>query len=422
MVLAEASEASVAHLDAASVATVTIYGHVDVQPVDPLELWDSPPFELTAGEMGGEAVYFGRGSTDDKGNLLAALAGVEDLLAETDGRLPVRLKFFVEGQEEIGSPQLSAFIASKKEVLATDYVFSADGTQPGLGKAGVVLGLRGAMAMQIDVQGPERDLHSGFWGGAVANPLASLARMLSSLHNEDGSIAVPGFYDDCKEPPAAELASMKAFPYSETEAKAELGVSEWSGGEPSRSHLERKWTRPTIEVVGMGGGFQGEGIKTVLPARASAKLSSRLVPGQTPHRALELVTAHLQAQAAKLPGVRVNVSELTFKAQPYYAPADSPGNAAATRALRREYGAEPVLYRIGASIPAVGMFMERLGVPTTIFAFGEQDNRAHSPNEFYRAASMLRCRRLYSAILPLVAEEHAKAAGVAEKAASKDEL
>ena len=392
--------------------TVTIYGHVDVQPVDPLDLWRANPYALRRETLNstGEDILVGRGACDDKGNLLAALAGIEDYLGAQRGNSPVRVAFFVEGQEEIGSPQLESFIEAHKDTLATDYVLSADGSQPAPGVAGIVVGLRGAMALQVNVVGPAQDLHSGFWGGVVANPLAGLARLLSTLHEPDGTIAVDGFFDGVAEPTDKERESMDRFPFDEAAAMAELGIAEWGPGERGRSLLERRWTRPTIEVVGMHGGFTGEGIKTVLPSAASAKLSCRLVPGQTPARALAAVSAHLEREAARIPGLHVDVSELSFKADPYYADADSPANAAAARVLEGEYGAEPVLYRIGASIPAVGYFAKHLGARTTLLAFSHQDERAHSPNEFFRLdGGMRRARRTYAAILPALAEEHAKA-------------
>ncbi|HHX65699.1 MAG TPA: dipeptidase, partial [Chloroflexi bacterium] len=312
--------------------TVMIYGHFDVQPVDPLELWDHPPFEPF---VHNDRVY-ARGATDDKGNLLPAIQALEALLHE-QGALPVNVKCFFEGQEEIGSPQLPDFVAAHRDLLACDLVLSADGGQLGEDQPALYLGLRGICALQIDVRGPSHDLHSGSYGGAVQNPIHALVEILSSMRGPDGRVQVQGFYDEVVELTAEERAQIARVPFDEGEFKAEVGVQTLFG-EAGYSPIERTWIRPTLEVNGIWGGFQGAGSKTVLPAEAHAKITCRLVPHQDPARITQAITDHVRSNTP--PGVTVEVTSHDAGAHAYMIPADHPALQATRDVLVELYGVE----------------------------------------------------------------------------------
>jgi len=371
--------------------TIMIYGHFDVQPTDPLEEWTDPPFEpvIRQGRI------WARGASDDKGNLLASILAVEAMLKE-EGGLPVNLKFFLEGQEEIGSPQMPEFVETHKELLACDMVFSADGGQWREDQPALLLAFKGIAGLQIDVRGPKHDLHSGIYGGAIQNPIHALVRLLDSLRDSEGRILVAGFYEAVRPLTEADRAQIGAVDHDDAEYKERLGLEELFG-EAGYTTLERAWARPTLEVNGIWGGFTGEGTKTVIPAEAHAKITCRLVADQEPADIVGLISTHLEKNAP--PGVRVKVSPFQSQAQPYLMPADHPGNQAASAVLEELYGKPPCYIRVGGSIPVVGLFLDKLGVYTISFAFGLEDENVHAPNEFFRLQSFETAQRAYAKLL-----------------------
>jgi len=375
--------------------TVMIYGHFDTQPVDPLELWESPPFEPVVKE----GRVYARGASDDKGNMLAPILALEALLKTSSG-LPINVKCFFEGQEEIGSPTLPDFIAAQREKFACDFVISADGGQWSEDQPALLVGLKGLTAIQIDVVGPAYDVHSGLYGGAIQNPIHALSAIIASMRGADGRILVEGFYDDVRPLSASDRAEIARVPYNEEEVRQKLGIDAFFG-ETGYSTLERSWARPTLEVNGMWGGFQGEGVKTVLPSEAHAKITCRLVADQNPARITELLATHIKRMAP--PGVRTTVSIKENGARAYLMPGDHPGNLAARDILVQLYATEPFLARSGGSIPVCGMFLELLGAYTVGFGFGLDDERQHSPNEFLRLSSFERGQQGYCMLLERLA-------------------
>ena len=371
--------------------TVMIYGHFDTQPVDPLERWSQPPFEPVVKK---DRVY-ARGASDDKGNMLAPILAVEALL-NSEGRLPLNLKCFFEGQEEIGSPQLPAFISANRKLLACDLIFSADGGQWNEDQPALRIGLRGLCNLQIDVRAARSDTHSGTFGGTIMNPIHALVRLIHTMHTPQGGVAVEGFYDAVRPLSKAEQAQIAEIPYDEADYKAGLGVDELFG-EPGYSTYERAWTRPTLEVNGIWGGFQGEGVKTVLPSSAHAKVSCRLVPDQDPGRIVKLLTTHIEAHTP--PGVKVTVVPNPSLADPFLIPYDHPGNQAAVEVHREIFGREPYYARMGGSIPVCGIFLKELGAYTVNFAFGLNDENIHGPDEFFRLKSFSRAQLAYGLLL-----------------------
>lgn len=371
--------------------TVLIYGHLDVQPVDPLDLWDHPPFEPRLADDRVSA----RGASDSKGNMFPTLVALEGLL-QSEGRLPVNVKLCYEGQEEIGSPQISDFLARHKEKFACDIAVSSDGGQFDADQPSLTVALRGICAVQVDVTGPSRDLHSGSYGGAVRNPNHALAAILAGLHDRDGSVAVPGFYDRVREATAEERAQTAAVPFSEEEFLTETGAPAVFGA-PGYTTRERIWHRPTLEINGVWGGYQEAGIKTVLPSRAGAKITCRLVADQDPEEIRTLLIDHLTNAAPE--GVVVEVQRLSMDGKPYEIPSGNRFNRIAAEVLTEEYGKTPVYLRAGGSIPITGCFRDHLGVHTVNFGFGLKDELAHSPNEFFRLSSFRRSQRLYARLL-----------------------
>lgn len=382
------------YLHAEGKPTVLIYGHFDTQPVDPLELWDNPPFEPVLKD----GVVVARGASDDKGNMLVPILAVEALL-KTSG-LPVNVKFIFEGQEEIGSPQLPAFIAKHKDLLACDLVLSADGAQWEEDQPALWVGLKGLCAVQIDVTGANTDLHSGGFGGAVQNPLHALVHILDTMRGTDGRILVEGFYDRVRPLSEEDRRQIAAVPFDEAAYKRELGIPDVFG-EVGYSTLERNWARPTLEINGMWGGFQGDGVKTVLPNRAHAKLTCRLVADQDPDEIVALLKQHVEKHT--LPGVTVSVKQAESGAKPYLMASDHPGNQLAKAVLTDLYGKEPYYVRAGGSIPFCSIVLDTLGVYTVNFAFGLRDEKAHAPNEFYRLASFRKGQIGYAALLTKLA-------------------
>ncbi len=378
-------------LHASGAPTVLIYGHFDTQPVDPEALWTNPPFEPV---IDGDRIY-ARGATDDKGNMLAPILATEALL-QSEGKLPLNVKYIFEGQEEIGSPQMPPFVEAHKQLLACDLVISSDGGQWAEDQPELAIGARGLSALQIDVVGPKADLHSGMYGGTVQNPIHALAAILASMRGPDGKILVEGFYDDVHELTPVEKAQIAAVPYDAGPEMARIGIDTMFG-EPGYSPLEQRWVRPTLEVNGIWGGFQGEGIKTVLPSEAHAKITCRLAPDQDPVKVAERIVAHVEKVTP--PGVTVTVRRFENAALPYLMPADHPGNQAARRVHLQLYGKEPFYVRSGGSIPVLSMFQESLGAYTINFGFGLPDENIHSPNEFWRLSSFDKAQKAYCMLL-----------------------
>ena len=378
-------------LHAPDAPTVLIYGHFDVQPAVAEDGWSSPPFEP---RLADDRIY-ARGASDDKGNMFAPIVAAEALL-RTRGALPVNVKFLLEGQEEIGSPQLGAFVSANRELLGCDLALSADGSQWSEREPTLLLSLRGICALQVDISGPQNDMHSGMYGGTIRNPLHALAELIAGLHDGDGRVAVAGFYDDVAEPTTEQREQYARVPFDEAAYLAATGVPELHG-EGGWSTYEREWVRPTLEVNGMWGGFQGEGTKTVLPATAHAKITCRLVANQQPARILELVSAHLTRHAPA--GVRVRCQPSEVHGAPYLVPADHPGNRAAASVLERLYGVAPLHTGSGGSIPVCGLLLEELGIHTIGFSFALDDEGAHGPDEFFRLASFRRAQEAYCLIL-----------------------
>jgi acetylornithine deacetylase/succinyl-diaminopimelate desuccinylase-like protein len=356
--------------------TLLVYGHYDVQPPDPLDLWQTPPFEPT---IQGHRVY-ARGVSDDKGPMFIPIKVAEGYFS-TRGALPVNLKFLFEGEEEIGSPSLNDFISDHAELLSADYALSADGAMWRVDTPSVITGSRGLVALNLDLRGPAKDLHSGRHGGAVQNPLHGLVELLASLHHPDGRVAVEGFYDTVQAPTEAERAEIDALAFDDEAYRASVGAMTLFG-EPGYTTLERQWIRPTLELNGLSGGYEGEGGKTVIPAAAHAKISCRLVPNQQPHEIAELVRRHLIAHMP--PGVELQCTDRPGGSPAYRLPSDHPGLRVARTVLRDLYGQEPASVLIGGTLPVSEIFSRVLGIDTVYFSFSTADEDFHAPNEFFR--------------------------------------
>ena len=357
----------------AGAPTLLIYGHYDVQPAEPLELWTSPPFEPTVRD----GRIYARGSVDDKGQLYLHVKALEAHLA-TRGTLPVNVIVLAEGEEEVGSVHLEAFLEREKARLACDAVVISDSTMFAPGIPSILSSLRGMAYLEITVRGASGDLHSGMYGGAVVNPAMALARILATMHDAEGRIAIPGFYDDVRPFPDHVRAQMRELPFSDAQLMEEVGVSAL-GGEPGYTTLERLWTRPTCEVNGLLSGYTGEGAKTVLPAVSMAKVSFRLVPDQDPQTIARLVQAHVERVAPA--GVTVTVVSL-HGGRPWRADLQGPIIDAGKAALQVAFGREPVITGEGGSIPVVGDFERILGAPVLLMGFGLPGENAHAPDEW----------------------------------------
>ncbi len=353
--------------------TVLIYGHYDVQPPEPLELWTSPAFEPTVRD----GKIFARGSVDDKGQLFLHVKALEAHLA-TRKKLPLNVVVIAEGEEEIGSEHLAQFVEEQKKLLAADSVVISDSAMFAPGLPSILSSLRGLAYFEINVQGPAGDLHSGSYGGAIVNPAMALARILATFHDENGHIAIPGFYDKVREWDPKIREQMRSLPFDDKTLMKETGVDAL-GGEKGYTTLEKLWTRPTCEVNGLLSGYTGEGAKTVLPAKAMAKVSCRLVPDQDPADIERLMKAHVAKVAPK--GVKVNVQHL-HGGRPWRAELSGPIFDAARRALSAAFGKEPVITGEGGSIPVVGDFERILGAPVLLVGFGLPGENAHAPNEW----------------------------------------
>ena len=355
--------------------TVLIYGHYDVQPPDPLELWKSPPFEPSIRDN----YIYARGSSDDKGQVYVHVKAVEACL-QSDGRLPVNVKFIIEGEEEIGGANLEAFVLHNGDVLAADVALVSDSHILGPEQPAIVYGLRGMSYMLLDVTGPDHDLHSGSYGGGVDNPINVLAHIIAQLKDEDGHILIPGFYDKVQALSVEERQMLAQRPLDEAEWLAEAGAPQvW--GEPEYTLTERLGARPTLDVNGIIGGYTGPGAKTVLPSTAHAKISMRLVPDQDPAEINELFQAYVEKLAP--PSVTVSISPV-HGAKPCITDWQMPAMKAAVTAYKSVFGSDPIFMREGGSIPVVGQFQEFLGMETVLMGFGLPGDRLHSPNErFY---------------------------------------
>ncbi|MCM3357869.1 MULTISPECIES: dipeptidase [unclassified Psychrobacillus] len=354
--------------------TVLIYGHYDVQPVDPLNLWESEPFKP---EVRDNKLY-ARGASDDKGQVFMHVKAVEALL-QLEGSLPVNVKFLIEGEEEVGSPNLEEYIENNKEKLAADVIVISDTGMQGPGQPAVCYGLRGLCGVQIDVKGAKGDLHSGLYGGGVQNSIHALVSILESFRSAEGTIEVEGFYDNVRPLMDEEREAYAALGFNEEELKQEVGVDELFG-EKGYTHLERVWARPTLEINGVFGGFSGEGIKTVLPSEAGAKITCRLVPDQDPDEIVEKLKAHIEKH--KPAGVTVTVTEFD-KGKPFITPFDHPAIQAAGRSYEKVYAVPTAYTRGGGSIPIVAAFDEILGLPVVLMGFGLSTENFHAPNEHF---------------------------------------
>lgn len=359
--------------------TVLCYGHYDVQPPDPLDEWISPPFEPTVRDGN----IYARGSADDKGQMYMHIKAVEALLATT-GTLPVNLKFLIEGEEEVGGESVAKFVAENPARLKADVALVSDTELFAEGLPTLCIGLRGLIYTEIEARGPSRDLHSGVYGGAAPNAVFGLVELLAKMKDANGKIQIPGMYDDVAPPTPAEKQSWEHLPFNEKDyLKDEVGSTQLTG-EPGYSVFERTWARPTLEVHGIAGGFTGAGAKTVIPARATAKVSMRMVPNQDPEK---IIAAFKKFVAANTPaGIQTEVRVLSAGPAIIVNP-DHPAIHVAAQAFRDILGKETVFIRSGGSIPIVGDFAKHLGIPTILMGFGLPDDGLHSPNEKYKVAN-----------------------------------
>jgi acetylornithine deacetylase/succinyl-diaminopimelate desuccinylase-like protein len=353
--------------------TVLCYGHYDVQPADPIDLWDSPPFEPVIKDGN----IYARGACDDKGQVYMHVKAFEAMMK--NNALPCNVKFIIEGEEEVGSPNLATFITNNTELLSCDVILISDTSIIANDVPSVTVGLRGLTYMEVEVVGPNRDLHSGVYGGSVANPINTLCDMISSLIDKDGHITIEGFYDDVELVTDAERVEMGKTPFDLIEYKTDLGVNEVKG-EKGYTSLERVSIRPTLDVNGIWGGYTGEGSKTVLPSKAYAKISMRLVPNQQSQKIAELFDKHFNKIAP--PYVKVKVTH-HHGGEPVVVPLDYPPMQAAIKAMEKTFGKKPIPTREGGSIPIVALFERVLGAKSILMGFGLNSDNIHSPNEKY---------------------------------------
>lgn len=357
----------------ASLPTVLVYGHYDVQPADPIDLWTTPPFEPQVRD----GKIYARGASDDKGQMYMHVKALEIMMKT--GTLPCNVKFMIEGEEEVGSDNLGIFVAQNKEKLKADVVLISDTGILSNENPSICVGLRGLAYMMVEVTGPNRDLHSGMYGGAVANPINTLCKMIASLTDAEGHITIPGFYDKVVNLSSEERAEMARAPFSEQEFMKELDIDAVQG-EAGYSTLERKSIRPTLDVNGMWGGYTGEGAKTVLPSKAYAKISMRLVPNQSSDEISALFQKHFEAIAPKAVKVKVTPHH---GGEPAVTPTTSAAYKAASKAFEEAWGKTPIPMREGGSIPIVALFERELGLKTVLMGFGLDSDAIHSPNEHY---------------------------------------
>jgi acetylornithine deacetylase/succinyl-diaminopimelate desuccinylase-like protein len=360
--------------------TIICYGHYDVQPPDPLELWESPPFEPTVRNGN----IYARGSCDDKGQMYMHVKAIESLLATSGGKLPLNVKVLLEGEEEVGGESIAEYVPAHKDKLKADVALVSDTELFSDGVPTLCVGLRGLIYTEIEAQGPARDLHSGMFGGAAPNAVYGLIELLAKAKDANGRIQIPGMYDDVAAPDNAEVESWKQLPFSEAEfLKSEVGSTSLTG-EPDQSVLARIWARPTFEVHGIAGGFTGAGAKTVIPAKAVAKVSMRLVPKQDPERVLAAYKNWVAENTPK--GIQTSVRVLSAS-PPVSVNPNHPAIHTAAKAFSDMMGRPTVFIRAGGSIPIVGEFAHHLGIPTVLMGFGLPDDGLHSPNEKYRISN-----------------------------------
>ena len=361
------------------VPTVLVYGHYDVQPADPIDLWDTPAFEpeIRKTELHPEGAIFARGACDDKGQMFMHVKALEAMVAA--GELACNVKFMIEGEEEVGSAHLEPFLEANREKLAADIVLVSDTGIIANDIPSITVGLRGLSYVEVEVTGPNRDLHSGLYGGAAPNPINILCEMIASLKDDQQRITVEGFYDDVIELSAAERVAMAEAPFSEEAYKKSIGIGAVEG-EAGYTAPERMSIRPTLDVNGIWGGYTGDGAKTVIASKAYAKISMRLVPGQDPDKITQLFKSHFERIAP--PSVKVKVTEM-HGGQPALTPTDSAAYQAASQAMEDTFGRKPVPFRGGGSIPIVASFEQILGLKTVLMGFGLDSDAIHSPNEHY---------------------------------------
>ena len=363
----------------ASKPTILVYGHYDVQPADPINLWDSPPFEpiIKKTDIHPEGAIFARGACDDKGQMYMHIKAFEIMMKTNT--LPCNVKFMIEGEEEVGSPNLGPWIIANKNRLTGDVILISDTSIIANDTPSIDTGLRGLSYMEVEVVGPNRDLHSGVYGGAVANPINILCKMIASCHDENNHITIPGFYDDVNELSDLERSEMAKAPFNLEDFKKDL-IIEKEHGEKGYSTIERTGIRPTLDVNGIWGGYIGEGAKTVLPSKAFAKISMRLVPNQGSQKISELFQKHFESIAPASVKVKVKAHH---GGEPVFVGTDSIGYQSASLAMQETYGKKPLPTRGGGSIPIVALFKKELGLDSILFGFGLDSDGLHSPNEHY---------------------------------------
>jgi acetylornithine deacetylase/succinyl-diaminopimelate desuccinylase-like protein len=376
--------------------TVLVYGHYDVQPPDPLEKWVSPPWTPTVRD----GRVYARGVSDDKGPMLIPIAVAAAFFA-TAGSLPVNVKCLFEGEEEIGSPSLDAFIRENQNLLAADVVLSADGAMWRIDEPSLTVASRGLAALELTLAGASKDLHSGRHGGAVANPLHALARLIATLHDSSGRVAVAGFYARVRDLSSQERAAIAALPFNEAEYLAQIGAPALFG-ESGYTTLERQWIRPTLEVNGIWGGYEGPGQKTVIPSEAHAKITCRLVPEQDPDEIVSLVVHHLEAHVPS--GTRLSITPGVHGARPSAIAADHFALRAADAALCAVYGVRPLIVRMGGTVPVAELFERYMGLQTVFFSFSTADEDYHAPNEFFRIHRLHEGLEAWARYLELLAD------------------
>jgi acetylornithine deacetylase/succinyl-diaminopimelate desuccinylase-like protein len=357
--------------------TVLVYGHYDVQPADPLELWNSGPFEPVIKE----GKLYARGACDDKGQFYMHVKAME--IMNNTGEIPCNIKFIIEGEEEVGSPNLARFVKENRELLKSDVILISDTSMISLDTPSIDIGVRGLSYIEVEVTGPNRDLHSGVYGGAVSNPITALAKMIASCHDENNHITIPGFYDDVVEISDKERKLLSEAPFDKDAYKADLGIKKvW--GEKGFTTNERTGIRPTLEVNGIWGGYTGEGSKTVLPSKAFAKISARLVPNQSSADITAKLTRYFEKIAPDSVSVKVREHH---GGEPYMTPIDSTAYKAAAKAIKATFGKEPVPLRGGGSIPICALFEKELGIKIVFMGFGLDSDNLHSPNEKFELAN-----------------------------------
>ncbi|HKG25672.1 MAG TPA: dipeptidase [Thermomicrobiales bacterium] len=375
--------------------TALIYAHYDVQPPDPLDLWTTPPFEPTIRD----GTIYARGSADDKNGVLQTILATE-ALARTRGQPPINLVFFFEGEEEIGSPSVAPFISAARDRLACDWVISADGLMWGVGQPSLTVSTKGMCACEVHLRTANTDMHSGVYGAFVGNAAQAMAHLVASLHTPDGRVAVAGFYDRVREPTAEERAEAAKVPFDEEAIRKGLD-SPGFWGEPGYSPLERSWLRPTLDVNGIWGGFQGDGKKTVTPAEAHAKITCRLVPDQDPAEILDLIERHAAAHTPT--GASVTFVRQSGRARPFAISRDNPALVTAGETLRGLTGQDPLIIRLGGTLPIAEVFHQELGAEMVFYGFGSMDCNAHAPNEWLRVEDFHLGVRAYCAYLTALA-------------------